>query len=259
MIQVKWRTTIKLKTSTGIAVDPRHLGRFFHYLGRQAAHNGYIYNFHAALLGIRHSVFVSPTCTHIPRSITSLGLYMEQASQGTITLHVPKHGDNPSRLDFRDTSFFTSANSNLPSAADVLQRHAEDSESPHGIAIFEELALVVKFGQPSHVHLDSALTMRALWKAFPNREIPVPEVFGWKSEVNKNFIYMGLVPGKHLYEVWTTLSPSEKESICKDLGSIQGYLQRLRPESEETFIGIPTSVIRYWMWIRRYEADKFLY
>lgn len=226
-------------------MDPGHLGRFFPYLGRQAAYSGYTYNFHAGLLGIRLSVFVSPTGTYITRSVTSLGLPMEQASQGTITLHVPKHGNDPSRLDFRDTSFFISANSNLPSAADVLQRHAEDSESPHGIAIFEELALVVKFGQPSHVHLDNALTMRALWQAFPNREIPVPEVFGWSSEDNKNFIYMSLVPGKHLYEVWTTLSPSEKESICKDLGSIQGYLQRLRPESEETFIGMPTTVIRY--------------
>ncbi|KAI7780869.1 hypothetical protein LA080_015436 [Diaporthe eres] len=79
-------------------------------------------------------------------------------------------------LDFRDTFFFTSANSNLPSAADVLQRHAEDSESPHGIAIFKELALMVKFGKPSHVYLDNALTMRALWQAFPNREIPVPKM-----------------------------------------------------------------------------------
>jgi len=168
---------------------------------------------------------------------------MEQASLDTITLHVSKHGGDPSCIDFRDTSFFTSANSNLPSAADVLKRHAQDSESPHGIAIFEDLALVVKFGQPSHVHLDNALTMRALWQAFPNREIPVPEVFGWRSEDNKNFIYMSLVPGKHLYEVWTTLSLLEKESICKDLGSIQGYLRRLRPESEETFIGMPISVI----------------
>lgn len=218
-----------------------------------------MYNFHAGLLGIRLSIFVWPNGTYIACSMTSLGLAMEQASRGTITLHVPKHGDDPSRLDFRETSFFTSANSNLPSAADVLQRHAKDSRSPHGIAIFEELALVVKFGQPSHVHLDNALTMRALWQAFPNREIPVPEVFGWRSEDNKNFIYMSLVPGKHLYEVWTTLSPSEKESICKDLGSIQGYLRRLRPESEETFIGMPTSVIGPRMWIRRHEADKFLY
>lgn len=169
---------------------------------------------------------------------------MEQASLGTITLHVPKYGDDPSHLEFRDTSFFKSPNSNLPSAAEVLQRHGEDSESFYGIAIFQELGLLVKFGQPSHVHLDNALTMRALWQAFPNRDIPVPEVFGWTSENNKNFIYMSLVPGKTLYEVWTTLSPSEKESICKDLGSIQGCLRRLRPESEETFIGMPVSACR---------------
>lgn len=168
---------------------------------------------------------------------------MEQACLGTITLHAPEHGDDPSHLEFRDTTFFQSANSNLPSAAEVLQRYKKDSESFYGIAIFRELGLVVKFGQPSHVHLDNALTMRALWQAFPNREIPVPEVFGWRSENNKNFIYMSLVPGKNLYEVWTTLSPSEKESICEELGSIQGCLRRLRPESEETFIGIPVSVI----------------
>jgi aminoglycoside phosphotransferase len=168
---------------------------------------------------------------------------MEQVSLGTITLHVPKHGDDSSHLEFHDTSFFKSANSNLPSAAEVLQRYRKDSESFYGIAFFRELALVVKFGQPSHVHLDNALTMRALWQAFPNREVPVPEVFGWRSENNKNFIYMSLIPGKTLYEVWTTLSSSEKESICKDLGSIQSCLRRLRPESGESFIGMSVYVI----------------
>ncbi|KAI7777630.1 hypothetical protein LA080_003191 [Diaporthe eres] len=100
---------------------------------------------------------------------------MEQASLDTITLHVPKYGDDPSHLEFRDTSFFKSANSNLPSAAEVLQQHGKDSESFYGIAIFQELGLLVKFGQPSYVQLDNALTMRALWQAFPNRDIPVPE------------------------------------------------------------------------------------
>ncbi|KAJ0120489.1 hypothetical protein J7T55_015218 [Diaporthe amygdali] len=125
---------------------------------------------------------------------------MDKASPSTIILRVPKHTSNLSHLEFRDASFFArpgSTNLHLPSPANVLQRHAHSPGSQHGIAVFEELTLVVKFGQASHNHLDNALTMRALWKAFPKRE----------------------------------------ESICKDIGSIQAHLRRLGPESEETFIG----------------------
>lgn len=169
---------------------------------------------------------------------------MDKASPSTIILRVPKHTSNLSHLEFRDSSFFArpgSTNLHLPSPADVLQRHAHSPGSQHDIAVFDKLALVVKFGQASHNHLDNALTMRALWKAFPKREVPVPEVFGWRVEGNMNFIYMSLVPGKLLYDVWTSLSSAEKESICKDIGSIQAHLRRLRPESEETFIGMLTS------------------
>ncbi|KAG8163100.1 hypothetical protein KVR01_007578 [Diaporthe batatas] len=177
---------------------------------------------------------ISPT-QHVLRA--SPGPVMEQALPGRITLHVASIGDDPSHLEFRDTSFFKPANSTLPSPADVLQHYEKGPKNAYGIAIFRELGLVVKFGQPCDCHLDNALTMRALWQAFPDREIPVPEVFGWASENDKNFIYMSLVPGRTLYEAWPSLSPSEKESICKELGSMQGCLRRLTPESEEVFIG----------------------
>lgn len=102
------------------------------------------------------------TFTH---PMSSSARTMTKTSPTSVALRVPTHTVNSERLVFRSTSFFTgskSANAYLPSPTDVLNRHARNPGRHHRIAIFEELGLVVKFGQPPHVHLDYALTMRAL-------------------------------------------------------------------------------------------------
>lgn len=102
-------------------------------------------------------------------------------SSSTIVFRAPAHPENPSHLDFRDTSFFTGPNVHLPSPTDVLKQQACNPQR-HNIVFFEDLGLAVKFGTHPRVHLDEALTMRALWEAFPRHEVPVPEVFGWRTE-----------------------------------------------------------------------------
>ncbi|KAH6648028.1 hypothetical protein BKA67DRAFT_539855 [Truncatella angustata] len=70
---------------------------------------------------------------------------------------------------------------------------------------YEQLNLVVKFGDWSHVRLEKAQTMLAIRRAFANGEIPLPEVFRWRKLNDKNFIHMSLVSGDTFREVCTLL------------------------------------------------------
>lgn len=88
---------------------------------------------------------------------------------------------NPSlpEISFRETSFFRGAcdgnpTRSLPTSEEVLAR----AEDIRGTVRFEELDLIVKFGHPSQVRTEEALTILAIRRAFPNNEVPVPEVYG---------------------------------------------------------------------------------
>lgn len=151
-------------------------------------------------------------------------------------LQIPSDGfEQQSHVDFPNTTFFTrpsgSAQVSLPSPAEVLAHHKRSSPRSSRIAVFEELGLVVWFGKPPRVHLDDALTMRALRKASPKGEAPIPEVFGWRIEDGMNFIYRSLVLGVMLCDMWPGISESHKISICKILGLIQTHLRQLRPDA----------------------------
>lgn len=165
-----------------------------------------------------------------------------------IVLQVPLDGfGQQSNVDFTDTTFFTrasgSAQVSLPSPADVLAHHERSAQRHLRLAVFQELSLVVRFGKPPRVHLLDALTMRALRQAFPQGEVPVPEIFGWRVEKGINFIYQNLVPGTRLRVTWPGLSDSDKKSICKCLGSIQTCLRQLRPDTGDTCIGTLFSLV----------------
>ncbi|KAH8200232.1 hypothetical protein TruAng_005624 [Truncatella angustata] len=79
--------------------------------------------------------------------------------------------------------------------------------------------------------------MRAVKRAFPNNEVPVPEVFGWRRYGDKCFIYMSLIPGKTLREGWPALTEVDKKSICNDLAQIIVALRQVSQGSSNTFIG----------------------
>jgi Phosphotransferase enzyme family len=140
-------------------------------------------------------------------------------------------------MEFHDTSFFSSSIRpvpQLPSPTEVLQRYPGREAA---VVKFEHLNLAVKYGPSDYFRLEEAQTMIAIRRAFPDNEIPVPEVFGWKKYGNKNLIYMSLVPGKTLREGWSTLTEEDKRSICGDLGRVVVALRRLTQGSCNHFIG----------------------
>lgn len=158
------------------------------------------------------------------------------ATPSGLVLQVPSdESEQQSHVDFPDTSFFTrpsgSAQVSLPSPPDVLAHHERSSQRHLRLAVFEVLGHVVKFGNDPRVHLDDALTIRALRKIFPKGEV------GWRIEKGMNFIYQSLVPGTRLRDMWPGLSESDKKTICKSFGLLQTHLRQLRPDTGAAFIG----------------------
>lgn len=141
-------------------------------------------------------------------------------------------------IDFRQTSFFlrqgqdhTGAELPLPSAV-----RAKRPGNYFGIVTFPEMRLLVKYGPEHKVAIHEAQTLQALRRAFPNNDVLAPELLGWRSEDDINYLYMSLMPGVTLDDVWTTLSNSEKEHVVDQLRESLSSLRSLRP-TEVTLIG----------------------
>jgi tRNA A-37 threonylcarbamoyl transferase component Bud32 len=101
---------------------------------------------------------------------------------------------------------------------------------------FTELNLV-KVGDPSRVRLEEALALRAVKQAFPNNEVPVPELYGWRINDGKNFIYMSYISGPTLRDAWRTLTFAEKELTTDQLSQIVQALRRIGQGSSGPFTG----------------------
>ena len=143
-------------------------------------------------------------------------------------------------VDFRDTSFFQCPQGGNPSAGS-RQLPAPDEvrvkSNGQRIVKFEQLGLVVKFGLPPVVTLVEARNMQTIRHMFPNNEIPVPEIFGWRVELGQVYIYMSLIPGLTLGKIYPSLIDSEKEMICRQLRSVVAALKSVRQEPSDQFIG----------------------
>ncbi|EXU97470.1 aminoglycoside 3'-phosphotransferase/choline kinase domain protein [Metarhizium robertsii] len=129
-------------------------------------------------------------------------------------------------MDFRDTSFFRSGDPSLqlPSPSSIIQQFGDQGAC---VVKLEHLNLAVKIGHSDYLRLEEVKTMRAIRQVFADTEVPVPEVFGWRKYGDDNFIYMSLMPGQTLREVWPTLTSDDKTLICVDLNRIVKELRRL--------------------------------
>lgn len=142
-------------------------------------------------------------------------------------------------IEFRDTSYFRGAAGSIPAPplpppATVLAEH------PHahsGVVRYDTSGVIVKFGLAHKVRIEEAQALQAVRRAFPHNEVPVPELFGWKSSAGYNFIYMSIVPGQTLNSVWTSLSTLKRESIAEQLSRIVSKLRELKQPPAKECIG----------------------
>lgn len=149
---------------------------------------------------------------------------------------MPAVSANATCMDFRETSFFTNSSlkTELPSPSAVLERN----EGREGIVVYQDLQLVVKVGLGREVNLVQALSMRFVREAFPDHEVPVPEVFGWRVCEPRVFIYMELIPGQTAMDLWPGLTEPDKQCVAEQISNVVSNLKRLRQRSRPPIIGM---------------------
>ena len=101
--------------------------------------------------------------------------------------------------------------------------------------IFEEMGLFVKWG--SSVQLSEAQCLYAV-RQFLRGDVPVPEVYGWRTEGSEKYIYMEYVNGTSLEQIWPTLEDEDKTGICRELGTIFQRLRQVEQDPEDPFVEI---------------------
>lgn len=157
-----------------------------------------------------------------------------------LEIHRPQVTD----MDFLDSSFFTAKpGRRLPAPAEVTARSPgfRTNSRPKPV-IFDHLNLIVKFG--SLVKAEEALCLHMLRMSF-SEKIPVPEVYGWKVEEGRVFIYMELIRGDTLLDKWDHLSDEDRTSICAQLNGIVSVLRQIEQHTAGPFIGMPIHAEKY--------------
>lgn len=158
----------------------------------------------------------------------------------------------PSFLDFdvKDSSFFGKWN-RLPPPKEVQaraktqhlagvnpdRRKVYSMSAPYvrlSPVLFKEMGLFVKWG--STVQISEAQCLYAV-RRFLKGDVPVPEVYGWRTDRNEKYIYMEYVKGKTLEQVWGIMGHDDKTSICHELRTVHRRLRQFEQDPEGTYIG----------------------
>lgn len=138
---------------------------------------------------------------------------------------------------FQNSGFFIRNHcTELPSPDQVRARcrteGGNDRSARPPPARFPRLGLLVKFGP-----LVSISEGQCLFWLHRQGAIPVPEIYGWKTQDSDVYLYMELICGITLEERWRWLSSFEKEKIAHELGGIMKNLHSIPTDSGESYIG----------------------
>lgn len=140
---------------------------------------------------------------------------------------------------FHEASFFKSPGAFLPSPAQVREdakERMQDQDDPTSrleVMQYPALGLVVKFG-----HDITVAEGQCLWfmKRYL-RYVPVPEIFGWKTDGGQTFLYMQYVHGDTVAERWTALSELHRAALVAQLRRATTALKSLRQPRQPYFLG----------------------
>jgi hypothetical protein len=169
---------------------------------------------------------------------------MKMKDNNQLVLEIPSLPDiSREEADFLDTSFFQSngASSSHPRLPTPTEISRDPSHNNRKVVIFKSLNLAVKVKHKSTIKLEEVQAMIAIRRAFPNGEVPVPEVFGWRQHNEKIYIYQSLAAGISLKQAWPSLTKAEKFFICGELSKVVEALRRLKQDTPHPFIGTATS------------------
>ncbi|GIJ90516.1 hypothetical protein Asppvi_009472 [Aspergillus pseudoviridinutans] len=170
-------------------------------------------------------------------------------SEGPIRL-TPSMIPNSPNFDIKDSSFFGKWQE-LPSPKDVqaqadAQRFAGFNPNPRRDyesaatfvkpipVVFEDMDLFIKWGCTEHI--SEAQTLFALRRLL-NGLVPVPELYGWRTDGDVKYIYMEYIRGQTLEQAWDKLEPDDKVNISRELRAICDNLRRLEQDPSDPFLG----------------------
>ncbi|KAG4435249.1 hypothetical protein IFR05_009282 [Cadophora sp. M221] len=141
-----------------------------------------------------------------------------------------------SSVVLKESTYFSEngPNSSLPSPAAVRAAQTTRHLSRSTTVRFEELKLVVKFGE--EITIAEALCLWAIRRLRPH-QVPVPEVYGWCEDGGDFFIYMELIQGETLENKWESLEKPERIDVCGQLREMLLELRSLKQDPEDQFLG----------------------
>lgn len=148
------------------------------------------------------------------------------------------------------TSSFFQRHSQLPSPEEVrLRARAQYYAGTHwgwkarGVsegynarpspAVFEEMSLFVKWG--ANIRITEGQTLYAIRSSCANH-VPVPEIYGWRTDGGETFLYMEAISGRTLEEAWPGMTDYERVEMCEDLRNILYNLRLLQQHPMDRFI-----------------------
>ncbi|PYH34912.1 phosphotransferase family protein [Aspergillus neoniger CBS 115656] len=100
--------------------------------------------------------------------------------------------------------------------------------------LFEEMNMFVKWGKS--LKISEAYCLYAIHRYLKDH-VPVPEVYGWRTEGEVIYIYMEYIKGKTLEQAWDVMAEEDKTGICHELKVICDRLRLLEQDPEEIFVG----------------------
>lgn len=101
--------------------------------------------------------------------------------------------------------------------------------------VFEDMGLLVKWGISTSI--TEAVVLYAI-RRFLKGRVPVPEVYGWRTEGDINYIYMEHVTGTTLESAWDLMSTEDRAAICSKLRTICDALRQLEQDPADTYVGM---------------------
>lgn len=131
---------------------------------------------------------------------------------------------------FLESSFFKH-HAEFPSFEEIRERSRLNTGPKPHIVAFGHLNLLVKFGTWNKASIAEGQCLYMIRCELGNA-VPVPEIYGWKTDGHETFLYMELVEGVTLEKAWDTLSCDQRTAVCRDVRQILDTLRKLKQEDQ---------------------------
>lgn len=89
--------------------------------------------------------------------------------------------------------------------------------------------------------------------------VPVPEIYGWRTDGGEVFLYLQLLRGQTLEQAWEAMGMEDRVRVCQELRTCLSSLRRLEQDPVDPFVGkafsiwrISYSVITEDYWFRQH-------